>query len=457
MMMRGYHMPEHRKKTSVARRALRAAIIIAMTVTLAGMGAAQQSKSAGTPGTAAGKKSPAPAKAAALPKAAAKNLPKEKKATPPPSRDEKKKDTGSVKSPGVDAAKSPEADRKKREEDKKKKEEERDRKQVEWIEKTLEYGIQQDRMEAMNMILRVRNAGEKERLGRMLRDTVKEEIDIEVKSKAIYILGEIKLRDALPELKASLEDESQDVKIAAVYAMKRIDDKSVAGRLSDELKKLDLKKQSNYTEAIIDALGSFKMKELKDFAVGAIKKDSTNANNRQQLVLFLGKVEATDARDFLLGLAKDESEDNMIRAYAVNSLARMRLSDTGPEIDKILKEIDSYPFKKRQKYYKLYIYSIAALAKMGDKSVYPRLVNAIRSNNEQVRLQAVKLIKEINEKRTIDILKYKMKHDPSTKVQRAAREALEELGIPVEEDKQKKDPAPERKASKESKQEKVGK
>jgi HEAT repeat protein len=451
MMMRGYHMPEHRKRTSVARRALRAAIIIAMTVTLAGMGAAQQAKTAGAPGTGAAEKSHAAAKAATLPQASAKDVPKEKKAPAPPASNAKEKDAGAVKSPGEDAVNKAEADRKKREEDKKKKDEDRDRKQVEWIEKTLEFGIQQDRMEAMNMILRVRNNAEKERLGRILRQSVKEEIDIEVKSKAINILGEIKLREALPELTASLEDESQDVKIAAVYAMKRIDDKSVAGRLSDELKKQDMKKQSNYTEAIIDALGSFKVKELKDFAVGEIKKDSTDASIRQNLVLFLGRVEATDARDFLLGLAKDDAEDNMIRAYAVNSLARMGLRDTGPEIDKILKEIDSYPFKKRQKYYKLYIYSIAALAKLGDKSVYPRLVNAIRSNNEQVRLQAVKLIKEINEKRTIDILKYKMKHDPSTKVQRAAREALQELGVPVEEDKQKKDPAPARKEGKEGK------
>jgi hypothetical protein len=49
-----------------------------------------------------------------------------------------------------------------------------------------------------------------------------------------------------------------------------------------------------------------------------------------------------------------------------------------------------------------------------------------------VRLQAVKLIKDLKDKRTIDILKYKVKHDPSPKVQKAAREALEAMDIKID-------------------------
>lgn len=335
-----------------------------------------------------------------------------------------------------DEKKAAQSDKSDKKEEKKKKAEEREKKRVEWIEKTLEFGIQQDRLDAMGAIMRIHNPEDRNRLCDRLRESLKDEIDIEIKSKAISVLGELKFKKALPEIIQMIDDETQDVKIAAVYAIKRIGEHSAAGRLSEELKKQDLKKQSNYSEALIDALGEFKAIELKDFAIAEIKKDTVDKNIRQNLIIFLGRIEATDSRDFLLGIAKDDSEDMIARAYAVNSLARMKITDTSGEIDKIIKEIDSFPFKKRQRYYKLYVYSLAALARMGDQKVFPRLENAARSNNEQVRLQAVKLLKEIKGKRTIDILQYRMKYDPSTRVQRAARDALEELGVPIEEDKQ---------------------
>ncbi len=334
-----------------------------------------------------------------------------------------------VKGTSAEEKKKVEDERKKREDLKKKKEQEKEEKTVKWIEKTLEFGIQQDRMEAMNAIVKLKNPENRLKFGNTLRDILKEEIDIDVRMKAINIVGQLKLKDALPELVESLKDESEDIKLSAVYSIKRIDDKSVAEKLIEQLKAQDMKKQSNYSEALIDTLGAFKAAQLKDFAVAEIKKDTTNDSLRQFLVLFLGRVEARDTKDFLLGLAKDEGEDVTMRAYAINSLGRMQIKESGPEIDKIIKEVESYPFKKRQTYYRLYIYSVAALARMGDERVFPRLVHATRSNNEQVRLQAVRLIKEIKGKRTIDILEYKKKHDPSPRVQRAATEALAELGV----------------------------
>ena len=48
--------------------------------------------------------------------------------------------------------------------------------------------------------------------------------------------------------------------------------------------------------------------------------------------------------------------------------------------------------------------------------------------------KAVNLIKDFNDERTIDILKYKMKNDPSTRVRKAAKKALEDKGL-IEKDK----------------------
>jgi HEAT repeat protein len=81
------------------------------------------------------------------------------------------------------------------------------------------------------------------------------------------------------------------------------------------------------------------------------------------------------------------------------------------------------------------MYCTASLVKMGDSNSIPRLMEALRSDNPVVRLKAVELIKDLKDKRTVDILKYKMNYDPSPRVQKAAREALKAMGIEVDESK----------------------
>lgn len=322
------------------------------------------------------------------------------------------------------------------EEKQKKRDDERDRKNREWIERTLEFGIQRERIEAINKIMDIRNPSEKKELGLKLRNIIKEEIDSEVKTKALYVAGEIQLKELMPEISAGLDDETEDIRIASVYALKKINDPSIAPKMSEILKKQDLKKDNNFIEALINTLASFKVKDLKDFAVEHIKDAHTGVNNRQQLVLFLGRAGITESGDFLIERLKDEDEDTVIRAYACNSIASLDLKKAAPEIDGVIKTIESYPFKKRQSYHKLYMHGIAALAKMGDERAYPRLVNSSRSNNDTVRIQAIRLLKDIKGERTIDILKHRMKYDPSPKVQSEARKALKDLGIAVEEPKE---------------------
>ncbi|HQO01270.1 MAG TPA: HEAT repeat domain-containing protein [Spirochaetota bacterium] len=321
------------------------------------------------------------------------------------------------------------------EEKRKQRLEENEKKMTEWIERTLEYGIQKERLEAMNHIMKVRDEERKKNLGKLLITIIKDEIDIEVKSKAIYIAGEIKLKSAIPEISSSLNDDTEDVQIAAVYALKKIRDLSITDKMVEIMKKQDMAKDSNFTGALLDALGEFKASALKDFSLKAIKDNKTTKINREQLIIFLGKAGIKDSKEFLLKLFQDEEEDTTIRSYAVNSLAHLEAKEAGVIIDKEMRKIEKYPFKKQRNYHRLYLYGVAALARLGDERAYPRLVNSARSNNPSVRLQAVRLLKEIKGKRTIDILKYKMKYDPSPRVQSEAKKALKELGVELDEDR----------------------
>ncbi len=321
---------------------------------------------------------------------------------------------------------------------------EKEKKKTDWIINTINNGTHKERKNAINYVLTIKDSELKKLLGNKIIEIIKNEAELEVRIKAITISGEMLLKEAVPDLINLLNDESEDIVTAAVYAIKKIKDLSAKQALSEKLKQQKLENHSVLTEALIDTLGEFKAVELIDFAVKTIKEPSTHQITRELLVLFLGKIGSKDSREILVGLLKDEDENEQIRAFAANSLANLDIRDSSADIEKVMLNIESYSFNKKKNYNNLYIYCIAALAKLGNESALPRLINAMRSDNASVRLKAVNLAKELKDKRTVDILKYKRDYDPSAKVQAAAKEALKELGIEQDKSEIRKNKKPEK-------------
>lgn len=315
---------------------------------------------------------------------------------------------------------------------------ENEKKKTEWIIRTIDNGTHKDRKNAINQILTIKDQSLKNELGKKLVEVIKNEVEQEVKIKAISVAGEIKLKDASQYLIKSLTTDSDDICVAAVYAIKRIGDHSAKPALIAKLKEQKFETNTNLIEALIDTLGEFKAAELSGFASETIKNTKTNHIIRELLVIFLGKTESKESKDTLLELFKDEDENEQIRSFAVNSIANLKITEAIPDIEKVTQTIDSYSFNKKKKYYNLYIYCIAAMVKLGSEKAFPLFLNALRSDNAVVRLKAINILKEKKDKRTIDILKYKMNYDPSPKVQSAAKEALKELGVDIEAEKKDK-------------------
>ncbi len=313
-------------------------------------------------------------------------------------------------------------------------EDDAEKKHVNMIEKTLKYGIHKNRVQAVKMILSLKKKSSKDHLVKLLNEQMKTEENAEVKKTAITVTAELGYTSSMSWILDSLDDDSDSVRIEAVYAIKRMKYEAAKDVLIKYFRKQDLSENSNFTEAIIRTLGELEAGEITGDIIKGIRDTRTSENNRQLMVLFLGNINSPDARDFLVKLLKDTHEDKTIRAYAASSLARMGDKSVAPELNKVIDEIEAFPFNKRKTYYNLHIYCVAALAKLGDDSAIPRLEDALRSDNAVVRLRAIKLISELKNKRTIDILKYKMEYDPSPKVQKAAREALKEMGVDVKED-----------------------
>ena len=267
---------------------------------------------------------------------------------------------------------------------------------------------------------------------------VKDEDDPEMLAKSISVLGEMKETSALPVLMEKIDHKSEDVGTAAVYAIKNMNGTAAREKLVQKLKSQNLENNSNFIGALLQTLGEFKAVELVPFAKEALESPKTSKGAKEDLVIFLGKTQSAGAKDVLLKIYKDEDEEITLRSYAVNSLAKIGSREVTPDIKEIMKTIDSYDLKKRKKYYNLYLYSLASLAKLGDQEALPKLMNALRNNSTAVRLKAISLIKDFKDKRTIDILKYKMNYDQSPKVQSAARKALKEMGVDVGEEKDNK-------------------
>jgi len=311
-------------------------------------------------------------------------------------------------------------------------------KHVKMIEKTLKYGIHKNRAHAIKMILSLKKDSSKKHLVKILNDQMKTEENIEVKKTAITTVAEIGDTSAMPWIIDSINDQSEDVQIAAVYAIKRMKYTAAKDTLIKKFKEQELSEESNLTEALIHTLGELGAPEITSYVIESIKDTQTTNSNRQLLVLFLGNVKSATSKDFLVQLLKDSDEDKGIRAYAASSLARIGDPSVATHLNNVIDEIETYPFNKRKTFYNLHIYCVAALAKLGDESAVPRLEDALQSDNAVVRLRAIKLIQELKNKRTIDILKYKMEYDPSPKVQKAAKDALEEMGVEDKKDDNEK-------------------
>jgi HEAT repeat protein len=304
-----------------------------------------------------------------------------------------------------------------------------DSKKAEKIESTLDFGMQKDRKIAITMIKDIKDEQIKKKLLQKIALIIENDADIDIKKIAVTAIGDNASAEFTPVLIKALDDSAEDVKIAACYALTKVKAESAKPKLVELFRKQNLTADSNLTDAIISALRELNSPEILDTAVTAAKDIKTSKMIREKLILYIGKTGSAAQKSFLLELYKNDDEDIILRSYSVNSLAKLKLKEAAPDIKAVIKDIDSYPFGKKKKYYELYMHSVAALVEMGDADSVPLLMNSLRSDNAGVRLKALNLIKEFNDERTIDILKYKMKNDPSKKIRKAARKALEEKGI----------------------------
>ncbi len=303
---------------------------------------------------------------------------------------------------------------------------EAEKRRIEFIEKTITYGTSTERKDSIRAIASIKDEAKKKQLTAIMLNNLKTETDTGVIITSCRSAADLNERSAVPIIISFLDNESEDVRIDAVYALKKLEAKETSAQLTEQLKKQDFSKDSNYTEALLQTLAAFEVSTEFEFIKSKIEAPDTTRNTRLAMLLFLGNSKTTSAESYLRETYEDESEDLTTRAYAVNAISKLGASAAIPSISKIADEIDKYPVKKRADYYDLYMHCLTALVRLGDGGAYPKLEKTLKSDSAAMRLKAIALIKELKDPRAIEILKYKAEYDPSDKVQAEAKSVLKE-------------------------------
>lgn len=298
------------------------------------------------------------------------------------------------------------------------------KKGLEFMIGQLRYGVSANRRQAIGRIPAL-DDDEKAQVLPILLKLAKSDSDSLVRESALRMIGHLKHKPGVPILEVALDDTDKDLVRAAVASLGRIKAASAAPKILTLLKKSKLDEQNELDELLIRTLGQLEYGEAGAYLLGKAEEKETAHQVVENILLFLGEVKYQPARSFLLKKAEDKDAGVLIRAYSVNAIGRLGNKADAPALQKILKEIAAIrKSDERAKLSGLRLHLIAALIRLGDKSVEKEIVAAARDDDAFVRSRAVKQLGELKLASARPLLCFRYLHDPSKGVRRAARRAI---------------------------------
>lgn len=246
---------------------------------------------------------------------------------------------------------------------------------------------------------------------------------------AIRTVSELKLTQYGESVLKLLKSDQADIQRESIYAVKKLKLEKAAPILFEILKTQDFTKNSNLTVGLLDALGEFPpQSEASTFLLARLKENFNDPEIRAQIALCFGKSKDLKAESVLLEIYKDTKEPITLRSFSVSSLGKMKSVSSMSSIKEELEKIRNIKSKNEVKDFQpLKIHSITALVSMGDKEILEELYAYARDDDPVVRLRAIKHLTDTGDLSVLEILEYKALRDPSEKVKKAAKIAIEKL------------------------------
>ncbi|WP_080634531.1 HEAT repeat domain-containing protein [Leptospira weilii] len=245
----------------------------------------------------------------------------------------------------------------------------------------------------------------------------------------IRAVAELKLIQYGESILKLLKSDQPDIQKESIYATKKLKLEKAAPILFEILKSQDFTKNSNLTVGLLDTLGEFPpQEEASSFLLARLNENFNDPEIRAQIALFFGKSKDKKAEGALLEIYKDSKEPVTLRSFSVSALGKMKSFSSMSTIKEELEKIRNLKNKEEVKNFQpLKIHSVTALVSMGDKDILEELYAYARDDDPIVRLRAIKHLTDTGDMSVLEILEYKAQRDPSEKVKKAAKTAIEKL------------------------------
>jgi HEAT repeat protein len=301
-------------------------------------------------------------------------------------------------------------------------------KKKEVLSKVLRYGTSQERKQALFELLGFPKEHAKD-LYTYLGEMIKTEKDLGMKVVILRTIAELGLVEYKDSVILLFDDANEDVSKQAVTTAKKLKLPEAVGPLIEKLKKEDFTKNSNAVTLYVNALSDLPNgKDASPFLQSKFKEKFNNSDMRAQIALYFGSVADADADAMLQDVAFDDSTPTTLRCYSINALGKIKSISAKPKLfellDSLKKTAGKLDGKKAQS---LKIYTIGALVLLGDKEIIQELNEFARDDDAMVRLRAIEHMGNMKDPAALELLEYKRDRDPSPKVQKAAKKAIDQI------------------------------
>ncbi|WP_244594355.1 HEAT repeat domain-containing protein [Leptospira ryugenii] len=306
-------------------------------------------------------------------------------------------------------------------------------KKKEVLSKVLRYGTSQERKQALFELLSFPKEQANE-LYLYLGELLESEKDIGVKIVVLRTVGELNLHQFGDLVIRLFEDPNEDVTKQAISTAKKLKLTTAVGPLIEKVRKEDFTKSSNQLTLMINTLAELPNGiEASPFFQIKFKEKFNNSDTRAQIALYFGSVKDSSAESMLSDLAFDDAAPTTLRCYSINALGKIKANNAKSKLlellDSLKKTAGKLDGKKAQS---LKIYTIGALVLLGDKDVIQELNEFARDDDAMVRLRVIEHMGNLKDPSALDLLEYKRDRDPSPKVQKAAKRAIDQIkGVEV--------------------------
>lgn len=278
-------------------------------------------------------------------------------------------------------------------------------------EKTIKYGIETQVQELIAQLKDEKNERFNEELAALFNKTENNDLQASILDHFTHLED-----DSLKEAAHARLEEFEDLPIKLVNTIITYLEPRQNEEITASFFEMRNAPRINLASRAIRAVGESGDTEYSQKLLDFLDSYDYREGLQSEIIAALGKLGSEESVDYISGIATDEDLSNSIRWRACQALGDIGGDEAFEVISSLLNDEDPY----------LRAYAVGALGGFGDKKEsVDILMDALRDQFWRVRVQAAKSLEQLKSKEAVDILEYKVYHDPDVKnVRMAALQAL---------------------------------